>query len=409
MTDLAENTTLQRGIPLTMAALRNVHRAQRVPHWSDLGPTLRGRRAFIVGAGPSLDESIGRLREHLAGDGSGSVVIAVNGSAPALARAGVRVDVIVVIECVGQEAQLRAGVRTGDELVVLSLQAAPETWAVAESIGAPTAWLASDSPEALEWCEMIDVPSLPTGGAAVTEATALARAWGAGWIVLLGHDLSFTDGRAYAQGAGWGGLEVSITEGVATFTGRGDRELAHRRAGVPAVPRERPIMWRPGIGGGNVATVADYWHQAKWYEARAEEWRGYGEPYLRNATSRGLALRWWWEDEDSSWGNRYLTTRRWTRPHVTVAGREDAVRAAIDEALTRIDASEALAEAALRGDRVAGLAGCYRGSIAVETLVAPDIIGMKRAGLPAHVRVEALYHAYKSAAKMAREALEEGA
>ena len=376
---LLDNTILQRAEPCTMAMLENLVHMPSAVHWSRLGRPLDGRTAVIVGAGPSLDRNVEVLRERQ----DSVCVFAVNTSAGALVHAGVAIDVLVSIESVPliphiAEAVQRRWVRT----VALDLAAAPAMWRYTLDYGTPI-WFSSRSPEALEVTEAVGVPALSHGNAGVTAAAALAHEWGASRIVLVGHDLSFGAGPAYADGAGWSGLKVVRDLDGLHFSGRADRELAHDAGGIPRLPRDRSAIMVPGYYTEQVATTGDYLWQLRWFERVARVW----DTDLINSTEGGARITGWDQlhlvdaltDEGgplSVWGSAVLG---------------DVDRAPVEALRENAMQSVEVAERMLRGEDVTRCAGWLRPSDVVMSLCAPDMIRMERAGMSPVERAHGLY------------------
>lgn len=251
----AEVTSKYRLGPITENILRNLSRVTSLPH---RGVSFSGT-VVVCGAGPSLNHAIPVLKER-----AGKVpIIAVNTAAPALAAAGVEIDVLVLIESLDLSAQIKNAGKVGT--VVLDLAAHPNAFEAAKEIGARVGWILEGNPITFPLAYALGVEPHQSGGFALSAALELARVGGASEIVLCGADLGYPTGEAYAKGAGWSGLDVKREGDRLAFTGREDRDAVHQAQGVPALPRNRPFFDVPAWGGeGTIPTVVEFAEQRDW-------------------------------------------------------------------------------------------------------------------------------------------------
>ncbi|HNW93524.1 MAG TPA: DUF115 domain-containing protein [bacterium] len=166
-----------------------------LPPATRLDGAARGRPAFVVGGGPSLDDN-GALLARVQGRG---VVIAVDTALPPLRRLGVTPDLVVTLD---------AG--WGNAQSLLGEHAQTDTRLVAFPLVDPTvlrAWtnrtLAFNLRHpALRFLGRVREPidDLRVSGSVVTAAYDLARRMGCNPIALVGVDLALCGERMYTRG-----------------------------------------------------------------------------------------------------------------------------------------------------------------------------------------------------------------
>jgi hypothetical protein len=174
--------------------LANIDLLAEHPSFLALAGKYRGVPAFIVGAGPSLGKN-GKLLADAAQKG---IVFAVNSSARALASYGVEPQVLACMESI-DVSHLLEQVPYIDRVVrAFSLTAHPKTLRTGRGPALPV----------FEGIPQLNAPmqallgfqGLPVAGSVSTLAFSLAQRLGCSPIVLVGQDLAYTDGLAYAPG-----------------------------------------------------------------------------------------------------------------------------------------------------------------------------------------------------------------
>ena len=166
------------------------------PFLSLLGK-YRGVPAFIVGAGPSLDQNVGLLAEAR----KKGIVFAVNSSGKALARNGVAPHVLACIESMDSSKLLAELPFIDDVVRAFSLCAAPNILKTGKGPLLPMHELLPQFALPLE--QLTGAPGVAVCGSVSTEAFSMAHALGCSPIVLLGQDLAYTSGRTHASGSWW--------------------------------------------------------------------------------------------------------------------------------------------------------------------------------------------------------------
>ena len=293
---------LSRAKQVAEATVRNVMLleslgVQAIPCAVPRGDRARARRGtfVVVGAGPSLSGT-----GHLLADfrEAGAVIVTVNTALPAV-RKFLEPDVVVVREIADVTSAMEGlGPKT---LRVVDLAATTRVLQQAVESG-PTAWFVSATTMNYELAARLGVRPLYGGSAALTAAVALADAWGAAEIVLLGVDLAIgPDGSTYAKGSAYEGQTATTDGDVVTLSGVGyeKRVEVSVSAGI-TIPAERTrAVSVPAYGGtgDRVLTQGVWVDQIEWLSNRA--WR---DMNLRcvDATGEGAAKPGWYEMEPSA-------------------------------------------------------------------------------------------------------------
>ncbi|MCA1905447.1 MAG: DUF115 domain-containing protein [Desulfarculus sp.] len=211
-----------------------------------------GVPALVVGAGPSLDQSLPLLAQQ---DLTPWLTIAAASALAPLVAAGLHPDLAMALEAKDESRQLIVAdpKRT---LLAAASSAHPHHFRNQPGCRALfhlSPWL----PKALG-----QGAPLANGGHVTSAAFTLALLWGCDPIVLVGQDLAFCQGRAYARGR------------------PGSDELA-----------VAPTRSVPAIGGGEVETSVVMAGYIDWYrEAAAYLTQRRTGPRLVNATAQGAWL-----------------------------------------------------------------------------------------------------------------------
>lgn len=145
--------------------------------------------AVVIGAGPSLDNSLNDLAKI---EGGALLLAAASALAP-LAKAGIKPHLAVALEAKDESRQFENIDPHGTVLAAAS-SSHPNHFAL---------WNGKLSTFHLQkWlAELTGLSTaLPTGGHATSAAFSLAIAWGCDPIILVGQDLAYTGGRIHAAG-----------------------------------------------------------------------------------------------------------------------------------------------------------------------------------------------------------------
>ena len=165
-----------------------------------LKDALRGRSAVVVGAGPSLDETIPLLRavaDHV------TIIVAFK-ALRAVVAGGVSPDFVVCLDP-KQKVRHLEGVDLS-KVGCFVIEAACEDEMLSAAAGSPLVpFVASDlTAELVRELKIIEVPLVGTAGSAVHAAIQFGLTLGCEHIYLAGTDFGFPQDRLYATGAGTG-------------------------------------------------------------------------------------------------------------------------------------------------------------------------------------------------------------
>ena len=268
-------TLATRTLPTTLAMYRRaLAGADDKPCVTGTRWAPPGARAILVGAGPSLDDRREWVAEQRA---AGALVVAVAPAGRAMGWEGV--DVGVSVETVEQPGTVPPpGVR-----FVVDLGVSDAAWDRADG------WFSGCYPYHMAICEALGVQPLLYPGNVGPAALALVLEWGFRDVVMVGFDLAYTGGRAYAEGAPWAATSAQVSEDGTIQLGHvEERHQAHDAAGSARIPAQHRGIERPAWdGSGTVYTTADYAMQA---DAMGRMARQHREAQVLNATGGGLAI-----------------------------------------------------------------------------------------------------------------------
>lgn len=239
----------------------------RTPSFTRLGGSFRNVPAVIVAAGPSLDKQLPLLRENA----HRLLVIAIGQTLATLRKAGIEPDFVHVVESQNVSHQLTSAGDTGNLNLVLLPSSHPSlfelpvrsrfvAWIEANQVGC---WMAGALGQK-RW--------LYSGGTVAQTAAFLAAELGANPIALIGQDLAFSGGRAYASGSAYGDVGFSETEdGQFVFTNISHkRRLFGHRVEHDHDSIRRKLVWVPGWDGEPVPTSVSYASFREHYREVAE-------------------------------------------------------------------------------------------------------------------------------------------
>jgi hypothetical protein len=230
----------------------NFYQVFKIPDITLLAGVFEGMPACVVGAGPSLDQSL----EGIKGLGNKSLLLGAASAMIPLASVGRSLDLAVALEGSDESRQF-AGVNM--EQTVLAAASTGhynhfKRWPGPMTLFHLQSWIA--------WLAGLG-QVLPTGGHATSAAFTLAVLLGCDPIILVGQDLAYTGGRIHASNRPGGEDE------------------------------ERPEMFSvPAIGGGNTQTSQVMHSYLGWY-TEAAQYLSQIEPQRRflNCTAQGAAIQ----------------------------------------------------------------------------------------------------------------------
>lgn len=259
--------------------LENVELLAEHPTFLGLAEKYQGVPAFIVGAGPSL----GKNGELLADAAKKGIVFAVNSSALALAKRGVTPQVVACMESIDLSRLLASIPYLNQVVRAFSLTAHPSTLRTGSGPLLPVYEALS---QFTPLSSLVDAKGLALCGSVSTLAFSLAQRLGCSPIVLVGQDLAYTGGQAYASGTPYEGSAVKVSDD--------GQNVVHERSSTleatnKALPASEPLRSVAAWGGeGSVHSTIAFSAVRHWLEQSAELLRvDRPEQRLINATEGG--------------------------------------------------------------------------------------------------------------------------
>jgi hypothetical protein len=241
--------------------LENIELLERSPCFLGLAEKYKNVPAFIVGAGPSL----GKNADLLADATKKGIVFAVNSSALALARRGITPQVVACMESIDLS-QLLSQVPYLDDVVrAFSLTGHPQTLRTGKG---PLLPVYEGLPQLTPLVSLGQAQGLAVCGSVSTLAFSLAQRLGCSPIVLVGQDLAYTDGLAYASGTPYEGSRVNVSaDGESLEHERSATLQATNGKLISKEPLQRVAAWG---GQGTVASTIGFSAVRSWLELAAE-------------------------------------------------------------------------------------------------------------------------------------------
>ena len=270
--DVRTLTSIEQLMPWAWVTARNGRRIAESPSLAGVLDAFRGKPAVVVAAGPSLDKQLPLLREMR----DRVLIIAIGQTLGALRQAGIEPHLVHVLESKNVSHQLTDAGETTDLCLALAADCHPAIFDVPTRARflAPSA----ASPMATWLMDATGDRGLTMGGGTVAQGSVgIAAALGANPILLIGQDLAFTGGRAYARGTAYDFVEVESGEGEeCVFTGWEKKaELVHG-ADFPVasdVVKKGRMIW------------VDGWHEGE----RVQTWQAYSS-FLEQYRDIGAVL-----------------------------------------------------------------------------------------------------------------------
>jgi hypothetical protein len=253
--DITARTRVKMAAAWAGMTADNLPALLRSPSFGALSGCFRGLPAVVCAAGPSLDRQLPTLRRYA----DRVVILAIGQVVGALRRAGIEPDLVHVVESQDVSHQLTHAGDTRDLDLVLLPSCHPNlfqlpvrsrftAYIAANQVGQ---WIAKAWDEG-RW--------LSSGGTVAQTAVFLAEALGADPVCLIGQDLAFSQGRAYARGSVYDGVGFEDRgDGRYALTGIG-RKMNHfgRSLREDGESLRQDLVWVPGWHGGRVPTSPAY-------------------------------------------------------------------------------------------------------------------------------------------------------
>lgn len=284
---ITKNTYRKRAQTWVLDVLHNLHVLVRSTPLLSLEGAYQGVPAFIVGAGPSLDKNVEELRRAK----KKGIVFAANSSALALAKHGIAPHIVCCLESIDISERLRTLPFLDQVIRAFSLSSHPNTL---ETGSGPLLPFHEALPQYAGPLEALTrVPGVTVCGSVSTAAFSLAQRLGCSPIVLVGQDMAFTDGAAYAGGTGYETSRASVdkTRGRVNLHWNEEIQKLHgdqHGSRHDAEPLLEAVAWG---GQGTVASGPSFMAINAWLESTAamNEQIAPGKRYI-NATEGGARV-----------------------------------------------------------------------------------------------------------------------
>jgi hypothetical protein len=289
---IIRDNTMQRGLLWSRFQMKNLRRSLMAPSILGLKKFCSGVPGIFVGAGPSLSRNIELLR-----DAQGkALIIAASTALQPLDNAGVRPDVVMVIESNDHRYQYQ-GVRCLEDITV-----APTAFAHPSNFEVPAKRVFSllTHPTAIhDWITRAygPVDAVVTGGSVALAAFSVLYEIGCNPLIALGMDLAFTDDETHVSGAKSAAvgtrfdseksqLEYYVKDAESDFFAMRQQKLENGQilSSRPAVPC---AAW--GTGEKTLYTDPVFNGYRAWLEGAADTWAS-GKTLI-NASEGGGRIR----------------------------------------------------------------------------------------------------------------------
>lgn len=284
---ILENTTAIRSMDWIYHAAKNVPKAADKPTIECLGDRFKMRPGILVSAGPSLDTNIHQLK---AAQGH-ALILAVNAAAKPLEKAGIKADIIAVVEGLDLRAQLDGISWLKDTSLAPTLNCFPGffdlkakyLFPIADFSIAASDWFS----KAYKWRQM------PSGGSVACTAFSMLYSLGCDPIILIGQDLAYTKGKSYAKSTTYGAqamhfdsnsnrLKMVETERNTTI------ETLRKEGGLALLDNMEAVEVDAWGLKGKVYTAQMFNLFNTWFETAATSWAK--DRTLINATEGGAHI-----------------------------------------------------------------------------------------------------------------------
>lgn len=284
---ITKNTYRKRAQTWVLDVLANLHALLRSTPLLSLEGAYKGVPAFIVGAGPSLDKNVHELRRAK----QKGIVFAANSSALALAKYGIAPHIVCCLESIDISERLRTLPFLDEVIRAFSLSSHPNTLLTGNG---PLLTFHEALPQYAGPLEALTrVPGVTVCGSVSTAAFSLAQRLGCSPIVLVGQDMAFTDGAAYAGGTGYESSRASVDKAKGRVNLHWNEEIQKLHGDQHGSRHDaEPLLEAVAWGGhGTVASGPSFMAINAWLESTAtmSEEIAPGKRYI-NATEGGARV-----------------------------------------------------------------------------------------------------------------------
>jgi len=260
-TSMFADTWLSQGIT-------NLAKTINIPSVATFADAFAGKPMIIVAPGPSLSKNIAQLHKM-----KGKVILCTfSHTLSAFAAEGIDPDIVVTVDSNALQYHFkdfpmeRAVAMINGVTVNPSLYDMPAPRHITMGAnGGFDKWIGDLLGENL---------IVPAGGSVATTSMALGIKWKCDPILVMGLDLSFTNGQYYVNTSCDGDLKVSTSEDGSHLVMDGwsdDCWDMRRNSGSPITPDIFKTFTLKGYYGGEVQTTQMFWLFHDWFEKKAAE------------------------------------------------------------------------------------------------------------------------------------------
>ena len=287
---VGRNTVAEFGELWLEQGLANLARIASVPSIAHFGDRFFNVPMVIVAPGPSLNKNV-----HLLAELQGKAIIATfSHTLAALKAAGVQPNLVLAVDMQDLRYHFDGFPVEEIDALALGLTVHPDLYSIPAKM---TLAFASNS-QLDDWiCEPLrEDLRLSSGGSVAHSAFSLARRWRCNPVILVGQDLSFSDGRVYCDGNvdDETVAEISDDGDSLVLKGWSDGYANLEKIGGRREGDAQPLIRVPGHAGGEVPTSAAFALFRRWFiDAASLAKRSSVELQLMNCTEGGAHIDGW--------------------------------------------------------------------------------------------------------------------
>lgn len=256
------------------------------PTANSMAGSMAGIPAVIVGAGPSLDGNVERIRDLY----GRALVIACNTALLPVEAAGGHPDLVAIAEAKDSRAQLTRSRLIPEMTLLAGAHVHPAVYTLPWLRTLPV--IGNHGPWARWFCRTTNVHPITSGGSVTTIAYGTALMLGCNPIILVGQDCAFKAERAYCSNSTHEDARVEFDGRVGTLHMSKVAREASAEVGqtLPYFQGEQREVEAWG-GEGTVQTLAMYDDFRGWFEQSSYEARRSLGTRTINATEGGARMQ----------------------------------------------------------------------------------------------------------------------
>lgn len=201
-----QKTNITKSLQISECFVRNLPSVVKCPTIDVLKDKFKNKAALVVSAGPSLDKTIDVIKANR----NKFILITIGQAVEALHRADIMPDIVVMLEIYPIRFQINC---LGEKKKEINLVLQPSTSIdLYNEETASTFVYLPDHDFMSDWyAKRANTVSFPKAGTVSISALYLAMILGANPIALVGQDLAYTDGKAYASNSCFGDIKLDIS------------------------------------------------------------------------------------------------------------------------------------------------------------------------------------------------------